>query len=62
MLYTRQKYWFLPFDCNSLKCYITSSSKNFQILNLKKRDYIACMYKSCQWLAEVNIVQESEKE
>ncbi|KAJ8884066.1 hypothetical protein PR048_015923 [Dryococelus australis] len=66
---TRQMHQFLPFDCNSLKCYITSSSQGFQVLNastlstdicfdLKKKDYIACMYNSCWWLAEVNAVQE----
>ncbi|KAJ8868099.1 hypothetical protein PR048_031908 [Dryococelus australis] len=55
------------------KSVLKLSSHDFQVLNattlstdisfdLKKKDYIACMYNSCWWLAEVNAVQESEKE
>lgn len=70
---TREKHRFVPLDTQRIRCYITSTSNDFQDATLailptdivpviKEKDYVACVYESRWWLGEVTQVHKDEED
>ncbi|GBM96914.1 hypothetical protein AVEN_24664-1 [Araneus ventricosus] len=67
---TRSFHCFLPVSESNLKCFITSQATEYEIhsttkavqITLHTRDSIACIYDGRYWLAEVNDINDINKD
>lgn len=67
---TRSFHCFIPESESTLKCYLTSSSSEYEKhqvvkavpLTIRIKDTIACIYDGQWWLAEVNDISEENKD